>query len=467
MSTAMLNNQNPGHTPAPLQGESLFGGAVHIDVPRKAEPAAAESSIPDLLRPPTAQAELDISALLVEQLVIRRVLMLEQTTTRSLSKDLGLDLQIVDVAFHSLRTKKHVEVLGLQGNDYRFELTSLGRDRAIEAMARTTYCGVAPVSLHRYFKMVAMLRADVDVRIGHVTEAMSDLVVSNDLIRRIGPAFATQRPILFHGPAGTGKTSIAERLVRLYDDAVVIPHAVEVDGQVILVFDPMVHRPLAKQPEGLDPRWVACDRPMVVAGGELELGMLDIKRDPVSGIYMAPLQMKANNGLLIIDDFGRQLIPPTVLLNRWIVPLERRIDYLTLDYGLKFSIPFELQVVFSTNIPPVELGDEAFFRRIPNKIHVGEVTFEEFDEIVRRCAEATGFRNAAPEVPATVRMICQELGANSLRPCIPMDLCRLALSICQFDELPLVLNRTVIWRAAELYFTASGTGTRDGSQLFA
>jgi hypothetical protein len=458
MSSAMLT--------APGNGPGIFPDPATGSFPHADAPSPTQEVIPELLRPPTSPAELDISAMLVEQLVMRRVLMLEQTTTRSLVSDLGLDLQIIDAAFQALRHKKHVEVLGLQGNDYRFELTSVGRTRAIEAMARTTYSGVAPVSLRRYFHMVAMLRADVHVRKRHVVEAMSDLVVSDDLIRRIGPAFATQRPILFHGPSGTGKTSIAERLVRLYDDAVAIPHAVEVDGQIILVFDPIVHRPLPRQPVGLDPRWVVCERPMVVAGGELELGMLDIKRDPVSGIYMAPLQMKANNGLLVIDDFGRQMIQPTALLNRWIVPLERRIDYLTLDYGLKFSIPFELQVVFSTNIPPVELGDEAFFRRIPNKIHVGEVTFDEFDEIMRRCAESSGFRNASPDVPGIVRMICQEMGATSLRPCIPMDLCRIAQSICQFDELPMVLNRAVIWRSAEMYFTASGTGARDGSQLF-
>jgi hypothetical protein len=431
-----------------------------------AAPTQHADPLPDLLRPPTTPAELDIPALLVEQLVLRRIMMLEQTTTRALVEHIGLDMQIIDVAFQSLRNKKHVDVLGLQGNDYRFELTSLGRSRALEAMTRTTYAGFAPVSLRRYFHMVSMLRADVNVRTADVNHAMSDLVVSQELVRRIGPAFATQRPILLHGPSGTGKTSIAERLVRLYDDAVAIPHAVEIDGQIVVVFDPIVHRPLPVQPAGLDPRWIVCERPMVVAGGELELGMLDLKRDPVSGIYMAPLQMKANNGLLIIDDFGRQMIPPAALLNRWIVPLERRIDYLTLEYGLKFSIPFELQVVFSTNIPPVELGDEAFFRRIPNKIHVGEVTFEEFDEIVRRCAHATGFLDSASDVPSTFRMICHEMGASSLRPCIPMDLCRIAQSICQFDDLPMVLTRNIVWRAAEMYFSASGTG-EGSSQLFA
>jgi hypothetical protein len=426
---------------------------------------SAVDVIPDILRPPQTVAELDIPLLLVEQIMLRRVMAVEQSSTHSLVGDLGLDIQIIDAAFESLRNKKQVDVLGLQGSNYRFELTSIGRDRASEAMSRTTYSGTAPVSLPRYFNLVHLLRADVHLGAKAVAYAMSDLVVNPELIRRVGPAFATQRPMLLHGPSGTGKTSIAERLVRLYDDAVAIPHAVEVDGQIIVVFDPIVHRPLANQPPGLDPRWVVCERPMVIAGGELELGMLDIKRDPVSGIYTAPLQMKANNGLFIVDDFGRQQIAPSALLNRWIVPLERRVDYLTLDYGLKFSIPFECLVVFSTNIPPLELGDEAFFRRIPNKIHVGEVTAPEFDEIVRRCVDATGF-NASPDVAATMRMICNEMGASSLRPCIPMDLCRIARSICDFEQLPLDLNRHVLWQSAEMYFTA--TGTKSGStSLFA
>lgn len=410
--------------------------------------------LPDILRPPGIPAELDVPMLMVEQLMLRRTFVLEQTSTHQLVIDLGLDIQIVDKAFESLRQKKHVDVLGLVGSNYRFELTSVGRERAMDAMDRCNYNSIAPVSLRRYTEVVQLLRAESHLDANDVSHALSDLVVSSELIDRVGPAFATQRPILFHGPSGTGKTSIAERLVRLYDDAVAIPFAVEVDGQIIVVFDPIVHRPLAHQPDGLDPRWVICERPMVVAGGELELGMLDLKRDPVTGIYMAPLQMKANNGLLVVDDFGRQMIPPAALLNRWIVPLERRIDYLTLDYGLKFVIPFELLVVFSTNIPPLQLGDEAFFRRIPNKIHVGAVTPDEFDRITQMALDRCGFAPMA-NGPVLFRLLCEEVGVTSLRPCIPIDVCRIARSICDFERLPLQLTRAVALRATQMYFTAS------------
>ena len=205
---------------------------------------------------------------------------------------------------------------------------------------------------------------------------------------------------------------------------------------------------------------------MVVAGGELELGMLDLKRDPVSGIYMAPLQMKANNGLLVVDDFGRQMIPPASLLNRWIVPLERRVDYLTLDYGLKFVIPFELLVVFSTNIPPLELGDEAFFRRIPNKIHVGPVTAAEFDQITELALDKCGFVQGTGD-PRMFRQLCEEVGVTSLRPCIPIDVCRIARSICDFERLPVVLSREVALRAAEMYFTAPATRAETRTSMLA
>jgi len=417
-----------------------------------------ELHLPDILRPPTIPAELDVPMLLVEQMVLRRTFVLEQTSTHQLEIDIGLDIEIVDKAFESLRNKKHVNVLGLTGSNYRFELTSVGRSRAEDAMARCSYNGITPVSLSRYSEVVQLLRAESHLDAGDVRRALADLVVSDELVDRVGPAFATQRPILLHGPSGTGKTSIAERLVRLYDDAVAIPHSVEIDGQIIVVFDPIVHRPLVRQPDGLDPRWVICERPMVVAGGELELSMLDLKRDPVSGIYMAPLQMKANNGLLVVDDFGRQMIPPASLLNRWIVPLERRVDYLTLDYGLKFVIPFELLVVFSTNIPPLELGDEAFFRRIPNKIHVGAVSADEFDQITEIALHKCGFEQN-PGDPRMFRQLCEEVGVTSLRPCIPIDVCRIARSICDFERLPMHLSRAVAMRAAEMYFTAPATRT--------
>ncbi len=198
----------------------------------------------------------------------------------------------------------------------------------------------------------------------------------------LGPALISRNAIFLYGPAGTGKTTIAERLGRVFEDAVVVPWAVEVDGQVIMLADPAVHQEL--EPADLDlgagfeagsgavfeidPRWILCRRPFVAVGGELTTSMLDLQKDESSGAYSAPLQMKANNGILLIDDFGRQMISPRDLLNRWIVPLDRRIDFLSLGSGGKFDDLLEIQIVFSTNLAPHELADEAFLRRIPNKI---------------------------------------------------------------------------------------------------
>jgi predicted ATPase with chaperone activity len=241
-------------------------------------------------------------------------------------------------------------------------------------------------------------------------------VVPDRMLDQLGPALISQNSIFLYGPSGNGKTSIAERMLRVYQDAVLIPYAVEVDNQIISLYDPVVHhridveRPRHRSPLGL------CKRPCIVVGGELIPSMLELRLDESSGIYAAPLQMKANNGIFIIDDFGRQLMSPRDLLNRWIVPLDRRVDYLTLRYGVKFQIPFELMVVFSTNLEPSDLADEAFLRRIQNKIEVEPVSAEVFDQIFQRvvtsprtcppsmtarntcggCVCPTGGRNCAP-----------------------------------------------------------------------
>ncbi len=420
--------------------------------------------IPAALRPPTTAGELDISMLVVEDLFLRRTLQTDRTSTARLSQDLGLDPRIVTACFETLRGRKFLDVLRLEGNVYHFELTTLGRERAQASQDRCAYATTAPVSLDRYIEVVRLLRADVSPSLVDVRAAYSDLVLNDKTLNRIGPAFSAQQSIFFYGPSGTGKTSIAERLTRLYDDVILVPHAIEIDGQIIQVFDPTVHIEAGVPPAGYDPRWAVCKRPLVMAGGELELGMLQLKRDPVSKVYSAPLQMKANNGIFLIDDFGRQLVPPGALLNRWIVPLERRIDYLSLDSGRKFAIPFEVLVLFSTNIDPAKLGDEAFFRRIQNKIYVGATTIDEFDQILQRTAARLQIELES-DANQIVRLVCREFGRGRLYPCYPVDLCRLVRSICDYENVPRVLDRDNVWRAAELYFTTGTPGDWNAEQM--
>lgn len=417
----------------------------------------AQILIPDVLRPPAVVKDLDISMHVVEDLFLRRTLLTDRTSSAALAADLGLSPRIITDCFENLKTRKFLDVIKLSGNNYHFELTNLGRDRAQASYDRCAYSDRAPISLRRYVQVVELLKADVQCSPDNVAEAFTDLVMNRRTLDRIGPAFSAQQSIFFYGPSGTGKTSIAERLIRLYDDFVLVPYAIEVDGQIITIFDPTVHEVADELPEGYDPRFVLCRRPFVVTGGELELSMLQLKRDPISKVYSAPLQMKANNGILLIDDFGRQLVPPGALLNRWIVPLERRIDYLSLDSGKKLSIPFEVLVLFSTNIDPGRLGDDAFFRRIQNKIYVGSTSLEEFDQILDMAARNMNIE-LAEDAHHTVRIVCKEFGRGRHYPTYPVDLCRLVVSICDYERKPRVLDRDTLWKAAELYFTTGTPG---------
>jgi predicted ATPase with chaperone activity len=243
-------------------------------------------------------------------------------------------------------------------------------------------------------------------------------------------------------------------MLRVYQDAVMIPYAVEVDNQIISVYDPVVHHPIDHDDVDVDPRWILCKRPCIVVGGELIPSMLELRLDESSGIYAAPLQMKANNGILLIDDFGRQLMSPRDLLNRWIVPLDRRVDYLTLRYGVKFQIPFELMVVFSTNLNPSSLADEAFLRRIQTKVEVEEVSDDIFDRIFQRVVQ--NFQvPAEADADGYLRERCRAVGGGHLHACYPIDIYRLVKSISEYEGRPVRMNRANIDRAVGLYFARS------------
>src|SRR5665213_4464396 len=270
------------------------------------------------------------------------------------------------------------------------------------------------------------------------------------MLDQLGPAIISQTSIFVYGPTGNGKTSLAERMLRVYKDAVLIPYAVEVDNQIISLFDPVVHQPLDNDETEVDPRWVVCKRPCILVGGELVPSMLELRLDESSSIYAAPLQMKANNGILLIDDFGRQLMSPRDLLNRWIVPLDRRVDFLSLGSGGKFDIPFELLVVFSTNIEPHELADEAFLRRVPHKILVGAVDAAAFDRIFQMAAAAAG-RACEPGGAEYCRELCLRHSPD-LRPCFPRDLCHAIRAIRLYEGRQPAIGRDDLERAVAGYF---------------
>jgi hypothetical protein len=243
-------------------------------------------------------------------------------------------------------------------------------------------------------------------------------------------------------------------MLRVYGDAVLLPYAVEVDGQIISLYDPAVHKKIETEnteETNIDPRWVLCRRPCIVVGGELIPSMLELRLDEASGIYAAPLQMKANNGVFIIDDFGRQLMSPRDLLNRWIVPLDRRVDYLMLRYGVKFQIPFELMVVFSTNLEPSDLADEAFLRRIHNKVLVEAVDERAFDQIFTRVVAMKSLATE-PDTAQYLRKLCLSDGRSELRACYPSDICNILISIGKYEDRPPRMSKADLDRAANLYF---------------
>ena len=404
---------------------------------------------------PDTIEKLGISDILVQDLVLRRVMIERTSTLASLSKSLKLSMPVVDHVFRQMRHRQLVEVLGMVGNDYTFVLSGPGRQLATERFHMTQYAGACPVSLTEYHAGVKAQTARVQVNRQKLRQALADLVLTDPLLDQLGPAIISQAALFLYGSTGNGKTCLAERLVRLYDDDVLVPYAVEVDNQIIIHYDPVVHQ-LVESGEELaepshDPRWVRCRRPCIIAGGELVPSMLDLRMDEASGTYAAPIQMKANNGVLVIDDFGRQLIPPRDLLNRWIVPLDRRVDYLMLRYGVKFQIPFDLMVTFATNLDPSSLADEAFLRRIQNKILVEEVTPGVFDEILRRYALTQNIP-FDPEKAEYLRTLVLRDGRTVLRACYPADICKILISISQYEGRAPQMTRTDLDRAVGLYF---------------
>lgn len=403
---------------------------------------------------PETTEELRIAQSLVLDLVLRRTLMDGFSTLGSLSQALRLSIPIIDQAFRTMRAQQLIEVKGMIGNDYQFVLTSSGKQLASDRFQISQYAGACPVTLKDYHAATKRQSARIAVDRRALRAAFSDLVVPDRMLDQLGPALISQNSIFLYGPSGNGKTSIAERMLRVYQDAVLIPYAVEVDNQIISLYDPVVHHRIEVEDPDVDPRWVLCKRPCIVVGGELIPSMLELRLDESSGIYAAPLQMKANNGIFIIDDFGRQLMSPRDLLNRWIVPLDRRVDYLTLRYGVKFQIPFELMVVFSTNLEPSDLADEAFLRRIQNKIEVEPVSAEVFDQIFQRVITS---KNVPSEYDSAeyLRRLCLSDGRSELRACYPMDILNIIYSISQYETRTPQITKPDLERAVALYFARS------------
>jgi Cdc6-like AAA superfamily ATPase len=406
---------------------------------------------------PTKLEDLDIPRALVEDLMLRYLYTRGTSSIRDLSNALKLQFSLLHDLFQQLRQKQLFEITGMEGNDYVFMLSGIGRDLAAKRFTISHYSGAAPVSMKSYNEAVRAQVIDLKVNRQMLKSALSELVLTDQFLDQLGPALTSQRSIFLYGPTGGGKTSVVSRLFKVYQEPVMLPHAVEIDGQIIVLYDPAVHEKIDTDVTGMDARWVVCRRPCIIAGGELQPSMLELQLEESSKVYAAPLQMKANNGMLVIDDFGRQILSPEYLLNRWIVPLDRRIDYLTLRYGLKFQIPFEMIVVFSTNLDPNDLADEAFLRRIQNKIYVAAVDSQSFDEIFNRIVSEKHLA-CQPESARFLRKLCLHLGPKELRACYPADIIDIIVSISKYEGRTTEISQDTLKRAVNLYFARTMTG---------
>jgi predicted ATPase with chaperone activity len=405
---------------------------------------------------PQSLTQLDVRQSVLEDIALKTLYLSGSLSVLELAERMCLSYEVLDALFCQLRLEQLCLVTGMTGHVHQIAITAQGRTRAMELLAHSHYAGAAPVAFDSYVAQTREQKVKkTDVHAADVQRAFNNLVIDEETLRKFGTALNSGSSVFIWGPAGTGKTTMAETLCRvLAEDEVWIPYAVEVDGQIITVFDPSIHKRVQeKEPENRDARWVLCQRPSVLVGGELTAEMLDLQFNQITKFYVAPAQMKANNGVLIIDDFGRQRLRPDELLNRWVVPLDRRIDFLTLAGGKKIEVPFEMLIVFASNMDPAELVDPAFLRRIQTKIRIGEVSDEQFCEIFRRVAadKRVQYDSSIPfDLINFIRVTLQQ----ELRSCYPRDIVNQVCWAAQYEAKQPYLDRTSLQRAIDAYFLA-------------
>jgi predicted ATPase with chaperone activity len=403
---------------------------------------------------PVSIAELGLRQTVLEDLALKTLYLSGPFSVLELSKLTRLSFEVASELLKRLRTEQLCQVTGMSGQIQNLAITTQGRARAQELLAQSQYVGPAPVPLASYVQQVKKQTVEnVEVHPEDVKQAFSHLVLDDETLWQLGTALNSGAAIFLYGPSGVGKTTIAETLSRvLAEDAVWLPYAVEIDGQIITVYDPTVHKRLeGQEPHGYDDRWVLCQRPSILVGGELTIEMLDLQFNPSTKFYSGPVQMKANNGVLIIDDFGRQRVRPDDLLNRWVVPLDRRIDFLTLAGGRKIEIPFEMLVVFASNLDPNQLMDAAFLRRIQTKIRIGAVTDDEFCEIFHRVAKERGIRTDDGVASDLIRFI-KDVLKQELRSCFPRDIVNQICWAAKYEGKKPEVDHRSLMRAVECYF---------------
>ena len=409
-----------------------------------------------------------LSASLLEQLIFKILHFSGEKMGRDLAGQLGVRFSLIDPILEGLRKQRLIDVrnsLGYGSVSSVFTLSEAGRARARECMEDNQYADRAPVPLAQYVSAVREQR----LKSGWLTKEALDLayqhmVVSPQVLRQIGPAINSGKSFLIYGQPGNGKTFLAEALFKVDSSPIYVPYAIEYSGTIIKVFDPVYHQPIedvseesvmaVSSDQGHDRRWVLCKRPFIVTGGELTMDMLDLNYIEAAKIYEAPFQLKANNGIYLVDDFGRQRCTPAEVLNRWIVPMDRRVDFLSFNNGGKIEVPFETFLIFSTNLRPDQLGDEAFLRRIQYKMLMKSPEEEEFCEIYRRYCKQ---ENLAFDPTLLDKFLLKHYRSTGkrYRRCHPRDVISHALDLIEFERLPRELSERVLDEAFDSVFVDS------------
>ncbi len=425
---------------------------------------------------PTKLEDTGLSQPFVADLLLKTLYIQGARTGDQLATFLRLPFTILDDLLLTLQQRRLIAVGATQGKGrrgYTFELTGQGRDRSREIMVTSRYVGPAPVPLAQYHAIADHQKVeDAEVDEAQVREGLGHLVLNEAFVEGLGPAINSGRSLFLYGHAGNGKTVLAEAIAEMLGDAIYIPYAVEIDGQVIAVYDPIFHEPVGDggsesgsvwidpEPEH-DMRWLRIRRPVVMVGGELMLDDLELQFDRLAGVFQAPPQMKANGGVFIIDDFGRQRVRPRDLLNRWMVPLEKHVDFLSLPMGHKLPIPFQCLLIFATNLDPAELVEEAFLRRIRYKILVDNPTREQYAEIFRRECEK---RNLG-YTPQAVDFLYEEYYSQPHlhpRSCHPRDIANHLRDVARYKRRAPELTPDLLRMACAAYFLEVVEPTEDG-----
>ena len=423
---------------------------------RDASPAAAEV----ISRPHTLD-DTGLDHFFVADLLLKHLNLVSNQTLQQLSRHLQLPGSVLEPLINLLRQEAKVESRGadLSGSGLRYALTDRGRASALDALSRDGYCGPAPVPLTDYEALVRRQSvSNCVVTEEDIHRLFRHTVIEESLLDQLGPAVHSGRAMFIYGPAGSGKSYISRQLVRLLAGPVYIPYSLLVGDTVISLFDPEFHHPVHGEEfdpvnltNGHDPRYVLCHRPEVTTGGELTLDMLDLKFDEQRKQYQAPIQLKASNGMLLIDDLGRQRVSHMDLLNRWIVPMEEKRDFLNLRAGQHFAVPFDMLLIFSTNLNPLDLADEAFLRRIGHKIGFKTLEPDPFLRLWQQTCQDMEIEDN-PEVTRFMMAELYPSQDNNLLPCHPRDLLGLVRDYCRYREVPPRLTTESIRWAWNNYF---------------